>query len=71
MTGPAFILAFVVLSAFRDVFFAETLRSAPLFAVALVAFTTKVAWPWYAVVGSMTTLVVGLSLSDREIRSSP
>ena len=40
MTGPAFILAFVVLSAFRDVFFAGTLRTAPFFAVALVAFAT-------------------------------
>ena len=28
-------------------------------AVALVAFTTRVAWPWYAVVGSLTTLLAG------------
>jgi SSS family solute:Na+ symporter len=34
--------------------------SAGLVAVALVAFTTKVAWPWYAVVGSLTTLLVGM-----------
>ena len=40
MTGPAFVLAFVVLSAFRDVFFADALRSAPFFAVALIAFAT-------------------------------
>src|SRR6478735_4496515 len=40
MTGPAFVLAFVVLSAFRDVFFADALRSAPFFAVALIAFST-------------------------------
>lgn len=40
MTGPAYVLAFVVLSAFRDVFFADALRSAPFFAVALVAFAT-------------------------------
>jgi SSS family transporter len=33
--------------------------SAGLIAVALVAFTTKVAWPWYAVVGSLTTLGIG------------
>ena len=38
MTGAACILAFVVLSAFRDVFFADALRSAPFFAVALIAF---------------------------------
>ena len=38
MTGPAYVLAFVVLSAFRDVFFADALRSAPFFAVALIAF---------------------------------
>ena len=40
MTGPVFILAFVILSAFRDVFFSGALRSAPFFAVAVVAFTT-------------------------------
>ena len=40
MSGPAFVLAFVVLSAFRDVFFADALRSAPFFAVALIAFAT-------------------------------
>ena len=40
MTGPAFVLAFVVFSAFRDVFFADALRSAPFFAVALIAFST-------------------------------
>ena len=38
MTGQAFILAFVVLSAFRDVFFAGALRTAPFFAVAFIAF---------------------------------
>jgi SSS family solute:Na+ symporter len=37
--------------------------SAGIVAVALVAFTTKVAWPWYAVVGSLTTLVAGLLMS--------
>jgi drug/metabolite transporter (DMT)-like permease len=40
MAGPAAVLAFVVLSAFRDVFFADALRSAPFFAVALIAFAT-------------------------------
>ena len=34
--------------------------SAGIAVVALVAFTTKVAWPWYAVVGSLTTLLVGM-----------
>ena len=38
MTGQAFILAFVVLSAFRDVFFAGALRTAPFFAVTFIAF---------------------------------
>jgi SSS family solute:Na+ symporter len=33
---------------------------AGLAAVALVAFTTKVAWPWYAVVGSVTTFAAGM-----------
>jgi len=40
MSGPAFILAFVILSAFRDVFFADALRAAPFFTVALIAFAT-------------------------------
>lgn len=42
--------------------------SAGLAAVAVVAFTTKVAWPWYAVVGSMTTLLVGVALRERGVR---
>ena len=29
-------------------------------AVSYVAFATKVAWPWYAVVGSVTTFIVGM-----------
>jgi drug/metabolite transporter (DMT)-like permease len=40
MSGSFFVLAFVVLSAFRDVLFADALRSAPFFAVALIAFAT-------------------------------
>jgi len=35
--------------------------TAGLIAVSLVAFATKVAWPWYAVVGSVTTFGVGMS----------
>lgn len=34
--------------------------SAGLLAVSYVAFATKVAWPWYAVVGSVTTFGVGM-----------
>jgi Na+/proline symporter len=33
--------------------------SAGIAAVGLVAFTTSVAWPWYAVVGSLTTFAIG------------
>src|ERR1041385_2652237 len=40
MTGPVFILAFVILSAFRDVFFSGALRAAPFFTVAFIAFAT-------------------------------
>jgi SSS family transporter len=36
---------------------------AGLVAVTLVAFTTKVAWPWYAVVGSLTTFAAGMIAS--------
>src|SRR5437870_2060613 len=38
MSGSIFILTFVVLSAFRDVFFSGALKSAPFFAVAFIAF---------------------------------
>jgi Na+/proline symporter len=34
--------------------------SAGIAAVAVVAFATKTAWPWYTVVGSMTTFGVGM-----------
>jgi hypothetical protein len=34
-------------------------------AVAFVAFMTKTAWPWYAVVGSLTTLLVGMAFTPR------
>jgi drug/metabolite transporter (DMT)-like permease len=40
MAGPVFILAFVILSAFRDVFFSGALRAAPFFTVAFIAFAT-------------------------------
>jgi drug/metabolite transporter (DMT)-like permease len=40
MIGPAFILLFVILSAFRDVFFFGALKAAPFFAVAFIAFAT-------------------------------
>lgn len=40
MTGPICILCFVILAAFRDVFFANALRSAPFFALAFIAFVT-------------------------------
>jgi drug/metabolite transporter (DMT)-like permease len=40
MSGSFFVLAFVFLSAFRDVFFADVLRAAPFFTVALIAFAT-------------------------------
>lgn len=42
---------------------------AGILAVSLVAFGTKVAWPWYAVVGSVVTFVVGLGSSLRLSRA--
>jgi hypothetical protein len=36
---------------------------AGLAAVSLVKFATRVAWPWYALVGSSTVVVVGLATS--------
>lgn len=58
MTGPAFVLAFVFLSAFRDVFFADALRSAPFFAVALIAFSTC----------TLAFLIVALAERPRSLR---
>lgn len=58
MTGPAFILVFVVLSAFRDVFFADALRSASFFTVAFIAFATCTA----------AFLVVALLERERTLR---
>lgn len=54
MSGPLFVLAFVVLSAFRDVFFADALRAAPFFAVTLIAFAT------------CTAAFLGVALLERE-----
>lgn len=53
MSGSFFVLAFVFLSAFRDVFFADQLRAAPFFTVALIAFTT------------CTVAFLGLALMER------
>jgi drug/metabolite transporter (DMT)-like permease len=58
MSGPIFVLAFVILSAFRDVFFADALRSAPFFAVALIAFATC----------TLAFLVVALVERERTLR---
>ena len=58
MSGSVFVLAFVILSAFRDVFFADALRVAPFFAVALIAFATCTA----------AFLVVALCERERTLR---
>jgi drug/metabolite transporter (DMT)-like permease len=59
MSGSTFVLAFVVLSAFRDVLFADALRSAPFFTVALIAFATC----------TLAFLVVALLERPRSLRS--
>jgi SSS family transporter len=38
---------------------------AGLIAVGTVAFTTDIAWPWYAVIGSSTTVIVGSASTRR------
>jgi len=38
---------------------------AGIVAVAVVSFTTKAAWPWYSVVGSLTTFTIGFVVSGR------
>jgi SSS family transporter len=43
---------------------------AGLAAVLSVAFLTRVAWPWYTVVGSMTTFVIGMIASWISTRKS-
>jgi SSS family transporter len=50
--------------------------SAGLVAVGIVAFATKVAWPWYAVIGSLVTFGVGMlaalwTSTARSAASSP
>ncbi|HUR81537.1 MAG TPA: transporter, partial [Thermoanaerobaculia bacterium] len=49
--------------------------TAGLIAVGLVAFATKVAWPWYAVVGSVVTFGIGMIASwiwpEKSAVSSP
>lgn len=58
MSGAVFVLAFVVLSAFRDVFFSGALRSAPFFAVTLIAFS----------ICTVAFLVVALMERQRTLR---
>lgn len=58
MPGGIFVLAFVMLSSFRDVFFADALRSAPFFAVAMIAFATC----------SASFLIVALLERERTLR---
>ncbi len=50
---------------------ALTGMTAGLLAVSMVAFATKVAWPWYAVVGSVTTFVVGMLSANKKGGGSP
>jgi len=54
---------------------ALTGMSAGIIAVGIVAFATKIAWPWYTVVGSVTTFVVGMLVAwtstGKSVASSP
>jgi Na+/proline symporter len=43
--------------------------SAGIAVVAFVSFRTAWAWPWYAVIGSMTTLLIGLAFTPRRLFS--
>ncbi|HVG24668.1 MAG TPA: sodium:solute symporter, partial [Thermoanaerobaculia bacterium] len=43
--------------------------TAGIIAVSVVAFATKTAWPWYAVVGSVVTFGVGIIAGGNEVRS--
>ena len=45
---------------------ALTGMTAGIIAVGIVAFATKVAWPWYAVIGSVTTFAVGMVSGRRQ-----
>lgn len=49
--------------------------TAGIVAVGIVAFATKIAWPWYTVVGSVTTFVVGMLVAwtstGKSVGSSP
>ena len=72
--GTALAVASLVNGPILGVFFLGTTKragtrsallgmTAGIIAVSAVAFATKVAWPWYAVVGSVVTFGVGLGFS--------
>lgn len=71
INGPILGVFFLGATKRANTFAALAGMSAGLLAVGIVAFATDVAWPWYAVVGSVVTLGVGLVSSHREINSAP
>ena len=48
----------------------RTVLSAGLAVVLYVAFATKIAWPWYTLIGSMTTFMIGAVVSLFEEKSA-
>lgn len=65
INGPILGVFFLGATKRATTFSALAGMTAGILAVCVVAFATKVAWPWYAVVGSLVTFVVGLASSLR------
>jgi SSS family solute:Na+ symporter len=60
INGPILGVFFLGATKRANTFAALAGMSAGVVVVSIVAFATKVAWPWYAVVGSVTTFAVGI-----------
>jgi Na+/proline symporter len=65
INGPILGVFFLGATKRADTRAALTGMIAGLVAVGAVSFGTSVAWPWYAVVGSLVTLAVGLIVPRR------
>ena len=66
INGPILGVFFLGATKRANTFSALIGMSAGIVAVGVVAFATKTAWPWYAVVGSVTTFGVGMLAANKK-----